>query len=61
MPTAEAVYGYFYVQTPEKTALLMKFDLNYYKLYDRLCKVIPCEKIRSLNELAHENYELGEA
>lgn len=59
--TAEAVYGYFYIHTHEKEALLNNFGFNRQRLYDRLCKVIPSETIARLNALAAEQYELGEA
>ncbi len=61
MLSAEAVYGYFYSETPEKDATLRAFELNYQRLYDRLRKVIPGDKVRQLNKLATEHYEIGEA
>jgi hypothetical protein len=61
LATAEAVYGHFYAETPQKAAILSSFGFNRPRLFDRLLKVIPGDKILQLNRLAEESYELGEA
>ena len=58
--TAEAVYGYFYTMSPEKNNVLNAFELNYQRLYDRLCKVISSEKIHQLNKLSQEQFQVEE-
>ncbi len=58
--TAEAVYGFFYSKSAENDCLLESFGLNYHRLFDRLCKAIPTDKIAHLNQLAAEEYQLGE-
>ncbi len=59
--TAESVYGFFYVRSFENDSMLSGFDLNYHRLYDRLNKAIPADKLRQLNSQAQEHYEINEA
>ncbi|MBU6455788.1 MAG: hypothetical protein KGS72_28720 [Cyanobacteria bacterium REEB67] len=59
-PTAEAVYGFFYAKSDEKDRLLKSLGMNYNRLFDRLCKAIPSDKLAQLNRLAGEEYQIGE-